>query len=184
MKSEFDKAEQLYEKLLQNDETQAEAYWGLILCKYGIEYVEDPVSFKRIPTCHRASFESVSASEDYRSALSYADAVQRTVYETEAKEIDRLQKEILALSEKEKPYDVHTGPADRYRHSAHNGRHLDVYMWKKRYHFALLSGLRSSKAGERSRMGLCMRQEEHHLAFLPGMRCKKARSERLELQVR
>lgn len=36
MKSEFDKAEQLYEKLLQNDETQAEAYWGLILCKYGM----------------------------------------------------------------------------------------------------------------------------------------------------
>ena len=39
MKSEFDKAEQIYEKILQVDETQAEAYWGLILCKYGIEYV-------------------------------------------------------------------------------------------------------------------------------------------------
>ena len=61
MKSEFDKAEQIYEKILQVDETQSEAYWGLILCKYGIEYVEDPKTFTRIPTCHRTSFDSIIA---------------------------------------------------------------------------------------------------------------------------
>ena len=106
MKSEFDKAEQLYEKIIEKDETQAEAYWGLILCKYGIEYVEDPETLKRIPTCHRTSFDSIIADEDYKSALSYADSVQRGIYEAEAKEIDRLQKEILELSQKEEPYDV------------------------------------------------------------------------------
>ena len=37
IKSEFDKAEKLYEKIIQVDSTQSEAYWGLILCKYGIE---------------------------------------------------------------------------------------------------------------------------------------------------
>lgn len=42
MKAEFDKAAELYEKIIQSSETEAEAYWGLILCKYGIEYVEDP----------------------------------------------------------------------------------------------------------------------------------------------
>ena len=36
IKSEFDKAEKLYEKIIQADTTQADAYWGLILCKYGI----------------------------------------------------------------------------------------------------------------------------------------------------
>jgi len=106
MKSEFDKAEQIYEKILQADETQAEAYWGLILCKYGIEYVEDPKTFTRIPTCHRTSFDSIIADDDYKSALQYADGVQRGIYEAEAKEIDRLQKEILTLSQKEEPYDV------------------------------------------------------------------------------
>lgn len=106
MKSEFDKAEQIYEKILQADEAQAEAYWGLILCKYGIEYVEDPKTFTRIPTCHRTSFDSIIADDDYKSALQYADGVQRGIYEAEAKEIDRLQKEILALSQKEEPYDV------------------------------------------------------------------------------
>lgn len=106
MKSEFDKAEQMYEKIIQKDETQAEAYWGLILCKYGIEYVEDPTTFRRIPTCHRTSFESITADEDYKSAINYADSIQRGIYEAEAKEIDRLQKEILALSKQEEPYDV------------------------------------------------------------------------------
>ena len=105
-KNEFDKAEKLYEKILQADETQAEAYWGLILCKYGIEYVEDPKTFTRIPTCHRTSFDSIIADDDYKSALQYADGVQRGLYESEAKEIDRIQKEILALSQKEEPYDV------------------------------------------------------------------------------
>lgn len=106
MKSEFDKAEQLYEKLVQNNPEDAEAHWGLILCKFGIEYVEDPATFKRISTCHRTSFDSIIADEDYKEAIRCADTVQRGVYEREAKEIDRLQKEILALSAKEEPYDV------------------------------------------------------------------------------
>ena len=106
IKSEFDKAEQLYEKIIQADETQAEAYWGLILCKYGIEYVEDPATFKRVPTCHRTSFDSIISDEDYKSALKYADAVQKNIYEQEAKEIDRIQKDIIELSSKEEPYDV------------------------------------------------------------------------------
>ena len=106
MKSEFDKAEQLYEKIIEKDDTQAEAYWGLILCKYGIEYVEDPKTFKRIPTCHRTSFDSIIADDDYKSALAHADSVQRGIYEAEAKEIDRIQKGILELSQKEEPYDV------------------------------------------------------------------------------
>ncbi len=106
MKSEFDKAEQLYEKIIQNSPDEPEAHWGLILCKFGIEYVEDPATFKRIPTCHRTSFDFIIADDDYKEALRCADSVQRDIYEREAREIDRLQKEILALSAKEEPYDV------------------------------------------------------------------------------
>ena len=106
IKSEFDKAERIYEKIIQADSTQADAYWGLILCKYGIEYVDDPVTFKKIPTCHRASYEPIIADEDYKSALANADLSQRILYEEQAKEIDRIQKEILALAQKEETYDV------------------------------------------------------------------------------
>ena len=106
MKNEFDKAEAIYEKILLADEREAEAYWGLILCKFGIEYVEDPKTYKRLPTCHRTSFESVTADEYYKKALEYSDVVSRSVYEEEAKRIDEIQKDILAISAREEPYDV------------------------------------------------------------------------------
>lgn len=106
IKSEFDKAEKLYEKIIQVDTTQSEAYWGLILCKYGIEYVDDPATFKKIPTCHRASYDSIIADDDYKSAIETADLSQRAIYEEQAKEIDRIQKDILALAQKEETYDV------------------------------------------------------------------------------
>ena len=106
MKGEFDKAESIYEKIVRVDSTQSEAYWGIILCKYGIEYVDDPNSFEKIPTCHRASYDSIIADEDYKSALENADVMQKEIYEKQAKEIDRIQKDILALAQKEETYDV------------------------------------------------------------------------------
>ena len=106
IKGEFDKAERLYEKIVQSDETQSEAYWGLILCKYGIEYVDDPTTFKKVPTCHRASYDSIIADDDYKSALANADLTQKAIYEEQAREIDRIQKDILSLSQKEEKYDV------------------------------------------------------------------------------
>ena len=42
LKCEFDKAEEIYNKILEKNPDDAEAHWGIILCKYGIEYVEDP----------------------------------------------------------------------------------------------------------------------------------------------
>ena len=106
IKSEFDKAEKIYERIIQADSTQADAYWGLILCKYGIEYVDDPETYEKIPTCHRASYDSIIADDDYKAALANADMSQRILYEKQAHEIDRIQKEILALAQQEEAYDV------------------------------------------------------------------------------
>ena len=103
---EFDKAEILYERIINENDSDPEAYWGALLCKYGIEYVEDPKTNNRIPTCHRASYESILANEYYKNAIEKADVLQRSIYEKEANEINRLQKEILLISEKEEPYDV------------------------------------------------------------------------------
>ena len=104
--NEFDKAMSMYEKILEEDKTDSEAYWSLVLCRYGIEYVEDPATHKRVPTVNRAQFTSIFMDEDYKSALEYADAYQRTVYEQEAAAIDEIQKGILAISQNEEPFDV------------------------------------------------------------------------------
>lgn len=103
---DFDKAETAFEKIIEADGTEAEAYWGLVLSKYGIEYVEDPESGKMIPTCHRASYDSIASDGDYKSALEYADEERKAIYIEQAKEIDRIQKEILTLAENEEKYDV------------------------------------------------------------------------------
>ena len=104
--NEFDKAAGIYEQILNEDNTDAEAYWSLVLCRYGIEYVEDPSSHKRIPTVNRAQFTSVFDDDNYKSALEYADGYQRSIYEEEAKTINEIQKGILAISQKEEPFDV------------------------------------------------------------------------------
>lgn len=106
MKSEFDKAAEIYEKIIQNNPEEAEAYWGMILCKYGIEYVEDPATYKRIPTCHRASYDAVVSDDDYKNAIAYADMTQKAIYEEQAKQIDEIQKGIIALAQSADPYDV------------------------------------------------------------------------------
>ena len=106
MKSKFDRAEELYNKIIASDETQAEAYWGIILCKFGIEYVEDPKTFKRVPTCHRTSFDAITADEDFKLAVKYGDAEQKKLYRAEAKAIDAIQKDILNIAKNEKPFDI------------------------------------------------------------------------------
>ena len=46
--NEFDKAYDAYRSIVDEDEQEAEAYWGMILSEYGVEYVEDPNTKKRI----------------------------------------------------------------------------------------------------------------------------------------
>lgn len=104
--NEFDKAMGIYEQILNEDNADAEAYWSLVLCRYGIEYVEDPSSHKRVPTVNRAQFTSIFDDDNYKSALQYADDYQRSIYEEEAKVINEIQKGILAISQKEEPFDV------------------------------------------------------------------------------
>lgn len=104
--NEFDKAMGMYEKILNEDKTDAEAYWSLVLCRYGIEYVEDPSTHKRVPTVNRAQYTSVFDDDNYKSALHYADTAQKEVYEAEAKAINEIQKGILAISQREEPFDI------------------------------------------------------------------------------
>ena len=106
MGSEFDKAAGLYESMIAEFPEEAEAYWGLCLCNYGIEYVDDPATAKKVPTCHRASFEKLANDENFKLAIEYSDVVSQKVYRDEAREIDRIMEEILSLSRNEKPYDV------------------------------------------------------------------------------
>ena len=70
---------------------------AMVLCRYGIEYVEDPASHKRVPTVNRAQFTSIYDDDNYKSALQYADSLQRSIYEAEAATINEIQKGIYSI---------------------------------------------------------------------------------------
>ena len=104
---EFDIAMNLYKDIINLDITQAEAYWGTVLCRYGIEYVVDATNHTRVPTCHKASYDFILDDMDYQSALSCTDSEEtRTLYINEAQYIQNVQHEILALSREQEDYDI------------------------------------------------------------------------------
>lgn len=105
--NEFDKAMATYENILAEDNSNAEAHWGVILSKYGIEYVEDPKTHNRVPTCHRVQYESILADLDYKEAIKNAqDNKAKILYEKEANQIAEIQKNILAVARNTEPYDI------------------------------------------------------------------------------
>ncbi len=119
---EFDKAAGVYEAIVGDFPEEAEAYWGLILCKYGIEYVDDPTTGKKVPTCHRSSFSSVMEDANFDLTLENADVLSRKIYREEAKQIEQIRKGIIEVSSKEDPYDIFIC----YKETAENGeRTLD-----------------------------------------------------------
>ena len=103
---EFDKAAGVYESIVAEFPEEAEAYWGLALCRYGIEYVDDPATRKKVPTCHRSSFDSILEDTDFEQACENADAIARRIYRDEAKVIEDIRRGILEVSGKEDPYDI------------------------------------------------------------------------------
>ena len=136
---EFDKAASVYESIVAEFPTEAEAYWGLVLCRYGIEYVDDPATGKKIPTCHRSSFESILEDPDFEQAQENADTVSRKVYREEAKAIEDIRRRIVELSGKEQPYDVFIC----YKETDENGeRTPDSVMAQEVYDALTEKGLR------------------------------------------
>lgn len=118
IKCEFDRAIEMYDRILQIDSNNVEAHWCIVLCRYGIEYVEDNNTFSRVPTCHRTLHTSIMSDEDYLAAIENADFQQKNILEKEAKKIEDIQKKILRIPIDESPYDVFIS----YKDKDENGR--------------------------------------------------------------
>lgn len=103
---EFDRASEVYLRLLEANPRDAEAHWGMVLCRFGITYVEDPKTGRRLPTCNRVRFGSILEDEDYLQAITWADGEAKAVYQAEAEAIAAIQREFLDISAREEPFDV------------------------------------------------------------------------------
>lgn len=113
---DFDKAAGIYNTITDSYPEEAEGYWGLILCKYGIEYADD-ASGKKIPVCHRTSYNSVMDEEDFELVMENSNSESRAIYREEAKIIEETRKEYIQIAESEQPYDIYIS----YRAQDDNG---------------------------------------------------------------
>lgn len=113
---DFDKAAGIYNTITDSYPEEAEGYWGLILCKYGIEYADD-ASGKKVPVCHRISYDSVMDDEDFELVMENSDSESRAIFREEAKIIEENRKEYIRIAESEQPYDIYIS----YRAKDDNG---------------------------------------------------------------
>ena len=103
--ADFDEARELYEDIVRSFPENAEAYWGLTLCEYGIKY-EDDYDGKKIPTCYSARYESFLENRNYKKALEYADEQLKNYYISQANRIEEIRKEWVNKAAKEPAYDI------------------------------------------------------------------------------
>lgn len=106
MHNEFDKAENIFTQLLTINPQDAEIYWDLVMCRYGITFVKDSKSGQYIPTCNRTNYLPVFQDENYKNAIKFSFGDKKDYYQSNAKKIDNIQKGIIAVSKKEKPFDI------------------------------------------------------------------------------
>lgn len=113
---DYDKAAGIYNTITDSYPEEAEGYWGLILCKYGIEYA-DNASGKKVPVCHRISYDSVMDDEDFELVMENSDSESRAIFREEAKIIEENRKKYIQIAESEQPYDIYIS----YRAKDDNG---------------------------------------------------------------
>ena len=103
---EYDKAENVFNQLLSINPQDAEIYWDLVMCKYGVTFVRDPRTGKYIPTCNRTHYGSVLNDKNYLNALNFSTGDKNAFYRSSGETIDKIQKGIIAVVKKEKPFDI------------------------------------------------------------------------------
>lgn len=118
---EYDRAMAVYDRLTELCPDDPDIYWSKTLCRYGVEYVEENGSHKRIPTLNRIQYESVIDDENYRKAVALADSGKRRVYIIWAKQLEDLRLTTLAVTLAEKPYDIFIC----YKETDANGRRTE-----------------------------------------------------------
>lgn len=131
LRCDFHNAVNSYQHVLLDSPEEHEALWGLALCRYGVEYVDDPRTGKRMPTVHSVRRKPMQLDPDYLAAIDCAPEDVRVQYEQEAQYVDDAMAKIIELSEKCPPFDVFlchkTTKPDSEAYTEDYNRAFDLY---------------------------------------------------------
>lgn len=89
----YDKAIQLYEKMISLSPTDADLYWELALCRYGVLFYADGGL-----TLQRTQAHAFTSDSDYQQAVKFADDKQHILMQEIAELIDEKQRSIAGLA--------------------------------------------------------------------------------------
>ena len=138
-RKDFDEALKLYEQIVEQDNSQAEAHWSAAMCRYGVAFVEDPRREQKMPTCNRINRTSILEDKNYLAAIRHASPQAKATYEGLAREIDRISARFLKIVEQEGQYDVFIS----YKKTDQRGRAtMDSDYARRLYYFLTGKGLK------------------------------------------
>ncbi len=101
----FDDALSAYKKAAELDPKEPEAYFGMALASFRIQYLKDHIHNRMQPICHGAKGEPFIEDKNYMRALLNATSEQRAEYEKKGKEIDYILSEFSRLEKSGTDYD-------------------------------------------------------------------------------
>lgn len=101
----FDRAYTAYEKAAQADESEPEAYFGMALASFKVQYLKDCLKNCLQPICHDITDKKFADDRNFQRAAQLATSEQRVVYEQKAAEIDAISEAFYRLSHGGVKYD-------------------------------------------------------------------------------
>ncbi len=101
----FDEAYTAYQKAAELDKEEPEAYFGMALAAFRVQYLKDEVNEHLQPICHEMTEETFSENGDFRCALALSAPEQHAEYVRRAEEIDYIRREFRRLEKEGVDYD-------------------------------------------------------------------------------
>ena len=103
---QFTDAERNYQLVLNQHPDEAEALWGLALCQYGVAYVTDDRTGRRVPVLHFLQRTPFTENNDYRLACARATEDVRPLYLSDGAYISQIQQDVLAAENSQETWDI------------------------------------------------------------------------------
>ena len=101
----FEDAYSAFNKAAELDKTEPEAYWGMALAEFKIQYLKDEVNNRLQTICHDLNDKDFADSPYFLKALRYATEAQRAEYERKGEEINYIKNEFLKVAQTGLDYD-------------------------------------------------------------------------------
>lgn len=106
---DFEQAAIILEDVISKDKENAQAYYQLLLCEYGISFVdEDGNTTREVPILNLVHDESIFDKHYYKTLCEILKDNPETLeyYNQSLTQIDKLRMEAIDLMKEEEPYDV------------------------------------------------------------------------------